>query len=80
MANSSSAGVNVLNAEDLPTAPEPKPPSRRQLLVVVGGAEDEDEDEIYPYDRIQTGTPDNQLSPTEERSTSSRIRSPRHSL
>ena len=60
LANSSSISVNMLNTE-LPgyhTAPGPEYSDRKQPLVVVGGAGSEDE------------MPDNQLSPTDEKSHS----------
>ena len=80
-ANSSSTDVDILNAEDLPeyyTATEREYSGRKQPLVVVGDSGSEDG--MKHYDRIQTKMPDSQLSPTEEKPTSSRIRSSRPSL
>ena len=81
LANSSSTGVNMLNAEDLPgyhMALGPKYPGGRQPLVVVSNSGSESG--TQPYDGMQAETPDSQLSPMDERSSSYQKRSSRRLL
>jgi hypothetical protein len=80
--SSSAIGMNMLtqlNAEDLPghnAAPAEERESRKPLVVVGGPV-----DEVETYDGIQFGQPSTQqLSPADEGSATSRIRSLRRSL